>query len=100
MLICPLDNQNSLQILFFSNSLCLRLAKSCLITQLSSFLFIMAYFVQKKRHLQEKKHMWSSILLPSAHKIFTQKNYFKEDQKLWNETWPYTFCAGKNPLAP
>lgn len=56
MLICPLDNQNSLQILFFSDSLCFRVAKSCLIIQLSSFLFIMSYFVQNKnRHLQEKQ---------------------------------------------
>lgn len=78
MLIYLLENQNSLQILFFSDSLCLWLAKSCLITQMSSFFFIMAYFVQKKIGIFKKnKHMWLSILLPPAHKILTKKNILK-----------------------
>lgn len=56
-------------------------------------------FCAKKKKIgifKKNKHMWSSILLPPAHKIFTKKkNYCKVDQKLWNETWPHTFCAGK-----
>lgn len=101
MLICPLDHQNSLQILFFSDSLCLQLAKSCLITQLSSFLFIMAYFVQNKIGIFKKnKHVVIYSFTTSTQNFYPQKNYFKVDQKFWNETWRHTFCAGKNPPAP
>lgn len=103
MLIYLLENQNSLQILFFSDSLCLWLAKSCLITQMSSFFFIMAYFVQKKknRHLQEKQTYVVIYPFTTSTQDFNKKKYFKVDQKLRNETWPHTFCAGKkNLLAP
>lgn len=57
-------------------------------------------FCAKKKGTFKKKHMWSSIPLPPAHKILTKKVYFKIDQKPWNEPWPHTFCPGKSPLAP
>lgn len=53
---------------------------------------------KKKGIFKKNKHMWLPILLPPAHKILTKKKYFKVDQKLRNETWPHTFCAGKKKI--
>lgn len=71
MLICPLDNQNSLQILFFSDSL----SSACQVLPYNPVVLIPVHngiFCAKKIGIFKKnKLMWSSILLPPAHKIFT-----------------------------
>lgn len=53
------------------------------------------FCAKKNRHLQEKQTYVVIYPFTTSTQDFNKKKYFKVDQKLRNETWPHTFCAGK-----